>query len=225
MAYMVQKIASMFQIQRHFKIIITVILFTSCADKKELLPYYKDASFTPYFYNNEEEAIQQVAHKIGTFSFLDQNGKIVSSQSLNGKIYIANFIFTSCGSICPTITSNLKSIETEYKDDPSFSMLSFSVTPWMDSVSVLKNYANNYGITANNWHFLTGQKEEIYTLARKSYFAEEDIGLSKSNNDFLHTEHIILVDKNKRIRGIYNGTEISEIKNLSHDISILLSEQ
>ena len=104
-------------------------------------------------------------------------------------------------------------------------LLSYSVTPWLDSVKILNDYAKRYKVTNPNWHFLTGSKSEIYTLARQSYFAEEDLGFTKDSTNFLHTEHFLLIDKNKRIRGIYNGTLELEINQLIKDIAILRKEE
>ena len=116
-------------------------------------------------------------------------------------------------------------VNDSFKNDDSIVYLSYSVTPWIDKPSVLKKFKTNYGISNKNWHFLTGSKAEIYNLARQSYFAEEDIGFSKDSTEFLHTEHFILVDKTKRIRGIYNGTLQLEMEQLIKDIKTLKQDQ
>ena len=133
-------------------------------------------------------------------------------------------MFTSCTSICPDMTGNMKFVEKAYMNDPRVAILSYSVTPWIDSPEKLLDYMYFYDIQTNNWHFLTGDKSEIYSLARESYFAEETIGFSKDSTDFLHTEFFILVDKTRRIRGVYNGTLILEAKQAVRDIAILLNE-
>ena len=143
---------------------------------------------------------------------------------IEGKIHVANFIFTSCGSICPTMTRHLKLVQDEFRSDTTVVLLSYSVTPWIDTVDKLKIFADKNGINSTNWHLLTGNKSEIYTLARQSYFAEEDLGFTKDSTEFLHTEHVLLVDKNKRIRGIYNGTLQLEAEQLIEDIKTLTKE-
>jgi protein SCO1/2 len=143
---------------------------------------------------------------------------------VENKIHIASFIFTRCESICPVMTKHLKLLQDEFKNKNEVVILSYSVTPWIDSVARLKEYADANEITSPNWHLLTGSKSEIYTLARQSYFAEEDLGFTKDSTEFLHTEHILLVDKTKRIRGIYNGTLQLEIEQLIRDINLLKDE-
>jgi len=143
---------------------------------------------------------------------------------VKGKIHIANFMFTSCGSICPTMTRNMKIISDSLANDSGIVLLSFSVMPWIDQPSVLKKYNQTHGIKNPNWHFLTGAKGAIYSLARRSYFAEEDLGFTKDSSEFLHTEHIILADENQRIRGIYNGTLLLEMEHLLEDIRTLQQE-
>ncbi|RZK76163.1 MAG: SCO family protein, partial [Pedobacter sp.] len=133
--------------------------------------------------------------------------------------------FTGCGSICPGMTQNLKSVSDTLAGRTDVVFLSYSVTPWIDNPCALKKYKNRFDITDRNWHFLTGTKSDIYTLARTSYFAEEDLGFTKDSTEFLHTEHFILVDKHKRIRGIYNGTLRLEMQQLTADILALAAKE
>lgn len=217
-----QKIAQMFRIV--FLLVVSSSILFSCSDKEPQtiqLPYYNDADFTPLFIIDETEINKKITHEISDFHFLNQDSAWVTNSYIEGKIHVANFIFTRCGSICPVMTHNFKKISDTFKADTNFVMLSFSVTPWIDKPYVLKKYKQDNAIENPNWHFLTGNKSDIYTLARTSYFAEEDIGYSKDSSEFLHTEHIILVDKNKRIRGIYNGTLEFEMIQLSDDIKTL----
>lgn len=188
------------------------------------LPYYNEPDFTPVFIKNKAEVASKIVHTIGDFSFLNQDSTLISQQDIEGKIHVANFIFTSCGSICPTMTRNLKMVSDSLKDEKDIRFLSYSVTPWIDKPYVLKNFKAKNAIENPNWHFLTGSKSAIYQLARQSYFAEEDLGFSKDSTEFLHTEHFILVDKNKRIRGIYNGTLTLEMQQLLADIRMLEEE-
>lgn len=214
-------------------------IFSSCQNDKEdnnthkeknsiqkvILPFYNTPDFTPIFLEDNElnktEIDLKIPHQISDFSFLNQDSLFISQKNIEGKIHVANFIFTYCGSICPVMTENLKTVTEQFLEDENIVFLSFSVTPWIDKPSLLKSYTERKEIKNKNWHFLTGDKATIYDLARKSYFAEEDIGFTKDSTEFLHTEHFILVDKNKRIRGIYNGTLLLEMKQLASDILAL----
>lgn len=184
------------------------------------MPYYNQADFTPEWIGAEAQAYDSI-HTIKKFSFTDQNGETVTNRSLQGRIYVANFFFTICPSICTKMTSNLEMVYNEYKGDPEVKFLSHSVMPWVDSVHVLRRYADLRGLNSGQWHFVTGDKDQIYTLARQSYFAEKEIGLDKETDEFLHTENFILVDGKGRIRGVYNGTIPLEMKRLSQDIATL----
>jgi protein SCO1 len=193
-------------------------------NKTSELPYYNTPDFTPIFVNSSGELNQKITHSITSFAFKNQHGETITEKDIEGKIHVANFIFTSCGTICPTMTRHMKKVQKEFMNDKNVVMLSYSVTPWIDSIVRLKRYAEDNDITAHNWHLLTGKQSEIYTLARKSYFAEEDLGFTKDSTEFLHTEHMILVDRNKRIRGIYNGTLALETEQLIKDMKTLLKE-
>lgn len=200
----------------------------ACAGKDSSavqLPYYNEPDFTPVFIKNKAEVASKIIHTIGDFSFLNQDSILISQKDIEGKIHLANFIFTSCGSICPTMTRNLNMVSDSLKDDKNICFLSYSVTPWIDKPYILKKFKAKNKIKNPNWHFLTGNKAAIYQLARQSYFAEEDLGFSKDSTEFLHTEHVILVDKTKRIRGIYNGTLTLEVQQLLADIRTLQQEQ
>jgi protein SCO1 len=195
-----------------------------CAKNKDNsleLPYYNEPNFTPLFIADKSEVKQKITHQINNFSFLNQDSVIISQENIEGKIHVANFIFTKCGIVCPILTKNLKVVSDSLSEDNDLVFLSYSVTPWLDSPSVLNNYKKKYGIQNANWHFLTGNKSDIYSLARKAYFAEEDLGFAKDSTEFLHTEHFILVDKNKHIRGVYNGTLSFEMLQLINDIKTL----
>ncbi len=223
MVYWAPRIVSMWRIA--FLLSASIFIFSCKNDsQEERLPYYNTPNFTPQFINNTKEIPSKVPHHIADFSFTNQHGKIITQAVVEGKIHIADFFFTSCGSICPIMTNNMKKIDSVFKSDRNIVLLSYSVTPWLDSVAVLKNYALRNQIINRNWHLLTGSKSEIYKLARQSYFAEEDLGFTKDSTNFLHTEHFLLIDKNKRIRGIYNGTLDLEIMQLIKDIKILKEE-
>jgi protein SCO1/2 len=206
-------------------LISSFLILISCENKpsKNALPYYNNPNFDPQFLNSLE-AEKLIDHTIADFSMTDQHNKTVTQKDIEGKIHIANFFFSSCGSICPKMTNNLIAVQDKFRNEKDIVLLSYSVTPWQDSVSALKNFAEKYKITASNWHLLTGKKEAIYKLARQSYFAEENIGFAKDTSEFMHTEHLLLVDKNKKIRGIYNATLELEIQQLIKDVLILKRE-
>jgi protein SCO1/2 len=211
---------------------IVFLLFSSfsllgCIEKKPeplALPYYNEPDFTPLFIKEKLAIANKVPHRIGNFSLLNQDSICITQKYIEGKIHVANFIFTSCGSICPTITKNMKIVSDTLEGNKDIVFLSYSVTPWIDKPFVLKKFKVRNNIKNPNWQFLTGNKSDIYKLARKSYFAEEDIGFNKDSTEFLHTEHFILVDKAKRIRGIYNGTLSLEMQQLIEDIKTLEKE-
>jgi protein SCO1 len=190
---------------------------------KNRLPYYNTPGFTPQFLTSRQAA-HSITHTIGAFSCTNQHNRTITQNDVKGKIHVANFIFTSCGSICPVMTEQMMKVQTAYGGSADVVILSYSVTPWIDSVPRLHSYAAIKGITAPNWHLLTGGKAAVYQLARQSYFAEEDLGFTKDSTEFLHTEHCILVDKQQRIRGIYNGTLALDMEQLVQDIDALRRE-
>ncbi len=216
---MVPKTAKMFPILCFVLFSISNI-FCNKKEATPTLPYYNDASFEPYFIN-ESEALNKINHRIADFNLLNQDSIVINKHFIHQKIHVANFIFTTCGSICPSMTKNLKIVSDSLKNDTNIVFLSYTVTPWIDVPHKLKEYRELYDIKDTRWQFLTGNKNDIYTLARKSYFAEEEIGFNKDSSEFLHTEHFILVDKKQRIRGIYNGTLELEMYQLIEDIKSL----
>ncbi|WP_179334474.1 SCO family protein [Winogradskyella costae] len=189
----------------------------------EYLPYYDEASFTPNWMTPGTEEERQF-HKIQEFKLWNQLGDVVTPNTFDDKIYITDFFFASCPGICPQMTGNMFKLQEEFKDDDEILFLSHTVTPSQDSVPVLKNYAEKYGVIANKWHLVTGDKQEIYNLGREQYFVENDLGEPKSIEDFLHTENFLLIDKNKHIRGIYNGLNRASMQQLIIDIKALKEE-
>jgi protein SCO1/2 len=213
-----------------------VLIFTSCKkdvkkenikvidnSRVEYLPYYNDDSFTPHWLtpNTKEE---KAFHKIPDFSLQNQLGETVTQSTFDNKIYITDFFFTTCPGICPKMTGNMAKIQEEFKNDQDVLLLSHSVMPSTDSVSVLNAYATNNNVIANKWHLVTGDRQQIYDLGRDHYFVESDLGEIKSIDDFLHTENFLLIDKNKHIRGIYNGLNRASIAQLIIDIKALKIE-
>lgn len=162
-------------------------------------------------------------HTISDFSLINQNGDTITQQDYENKIYIADFFFTRCQTICIQMAYNMNELQEYYKNDDEIMFLSHSVTPIIDSVSVLKKYALEKGVIDGKWNVTTGSKKHIYDLARKSYFAVLDDG-NGDENDFIHTEQFVLIDKNKRIRGFYDGTDKDDMKKLKEDMIILKNE-
>ncbi len=195
----------------------------SCNSKKNELPYYNTPDFTPQWLD-KSEANERITHVIDSFNFTDQDAASFSSEKLKGKFHVSNFFFTSCPGICPKMTNYLGLVQNKFINEDQLVLLSYTVTPWADSVSRLKQYAEQYEVKNKRWHLLTGNKSDIYSLARKSYFAEEEPGFDKDSTNFLHTEHMLLVDKTGRLRGIYNGTLQLEAERLIEDIGLLLKE-
>ena len=187
------------------------------------LPYYEDATFTPNWFDPEDERLQTF-HRISPFTLVNQEGKPITDKDFQGKIYITDFFFTICPGICPKMTANMSILQEEFIDDDEVLLLSHSVTPERDSVPVLKEYAEVEGILSGKWHLATGDREQIYQLARRDYFVEEDLGLEKDVDEFLHTENFVLIDKNGHIRGIYNGLNRTAIQQLIADIKTLKKE-
>lgn len=186
----------------------------------EYLPYYSDGTFTPHWLT-PNSAEEEKFHQIPDFKLVNQLGDTISQKTFKDKIYITDFFFTSCPGICLKMTGNMLKIQEAFKDDPEVLLLSHSVTPTLDSVEVLRAYAEKNGIVAEKWHLVTGEKHEIYDLGRNQYFVENNFGIPKDINDFLHTENFLLIDKNRHIRGIYNGLNSASIAQLITDIRTL----
>lgn len=189
----------------------------------DYLPYYNDESFTPHWLTPHTEE-EKGFHKIPNFSLTNQLGETVSQNTFKNRIYITDFFFASCPGICPKMTANMYILQEEFKFDNEILFLSHTVTPTIDSVSVLKSYSERHGVIDDKWHLVTGDKTEIYNLGRKAYFVENDLGEPKNINDFLHTENFLLIDKQKHIRGIYNGLNRASIAQLIIDIKALKME-
>lgn len=205
-------------------IIILALGFVACTQQKQsALPYFNTPDFTPMFLT-PDAAEKEITHTIPSFSFTNHLGANVTRQDVTGKILIADFFFTRCTSICPRMTGNMQKVAAVVGSDTGVVILSHTVTPDRDSVSALKQYAEKHRINYPNWHLLTGDKNEIYTIARKGYFADERMGFSADTTEFLHTENFVLVDRKGRIRGVYNGTLEVEVENLIRHIRLLNEE-
>ena len=186
------------------------------------LPIYSPSMLNPELVDESKQGISK-NHKIADFSLIDQNGENFSTSDLEGKYYVTDFFFTTCPTICPDMSSQLVRVQNAYKDNADFMIVSHSVTPEIDTPKVLLEYGERYEADFNKWVFLTGDKKQIYDLARKSYFAATTEG-DGGPDDFIHTENFVLVDKEKRIRGFYDGTDAESVDQLITDIEILAQE-
>ena len=206
---------------------LCILLLSACTHRttqQTELPYFNTPDFTPVWPAKNTNAFENL-HVIPAFSFTDQYGKNVTNQTVKHKIYVADFFFTRCGSICPIMTDNMNKVATAFAHDDRVAILSHLVTPELDNITVLQQYAAQKKITSPNWHLLTGNKQQIYQLARRGYFADNELGYNKDASAFLHTENFVLVDGNGHIRGVYNGTVPFEVENLIRHIKILEQEQ
>ncbi len=203
--------------------IITITLFYNALRPAKTLQIFNPADVNPELVDSTVQYIQKY-HTIADFSFTNQNGKTITQKDYEGKIYVADFFFTTCGSICPIMTNNMKAVQQAFLHNSSVMILSHSVTPEQDSVPILKKYALKKGVIDSKWNIVTGNKKEIYRLARKSYLAVKQ-GKPSELYDMVHTENFILVDAKKRVRGFYDGTKKEEVQKLIEDINWLLENE
>jgi protein SCO1/2 len=204
-----------------FSVAMIYGIYTLLTPEKKL-PIYNPADVNPKLVDESIIHIRR-NHKVADFKLLNQNGEIITEADYKDKIYVADFIFTRCMTICPIMTTNMEKLQNVFKNDDDIKFLSHSVTPVMDSVPILRAYADKKGVIDSKWNITTGDKKHIYELARKSYFAVLDEG-DGGVQDFIHTENFILVDKKRRIRGFYDGTAKEDIERLILDIRILQNE-
>jgi len=200
-------------------IIISIIY--SILKPKKILPIYQPAQISTELVDSTLQHVKKY-HTIADFSLTNQNGKTVTQTDYADKVYVADFFFTTCQTICPVMTDHMKQIQEELKDDPSVLLLSHTVMPEVDSVPQLKKYALEKGVNDAKWNLVTGDKQQIYELARKSYLAAKDNPYDQY--DLIHTENFVLVDTKKQIRGFYDGTNPADIDKLLADIQVLKQE-
>ena len=200
-----------------------VLLFFRALQPTPALPIYQPAMVDPVLV---DESIQYVKkyHRIGDFSLTNQNNKNISHLDYDDHIYVADFFFTTCPSICPIMTENMVYLQSLVNDLTEVKLLSFSVTPEIDTPEVLKAYAQQKGINDSRWNLLTGDKKEIYKLARQSYLVVQEDG-NGGEHDMIHTENFVLIDKQRRIRGYYDGTQREDMDQIRADIDILRQEK
>ncbi|MEZ5031039.1 MAG: SCO family protein [Saprospiraceae bacterium] len=201
------------------------LLLVACqASVRETLPYYHTPDFTPVWPAETGEDVDTL-HRIRDFHMVDQSGTEVSLETFQGDILVVNFFFTACPSICPTLTTNIKTVADATMDLNGIRFLSFSVTPDRDSVPRLASYAERFDLPSDRWHLLTGDQDDIYTLARRSFFAEQEMGYDRDSQEFLHKEHVLLVDPDRHLRGIYKGTLPLDMQALLADLRTLIAER
>ena len=205
-----------------FTIVFVPVIYFLVSPKTEL-PVFNPVDVNPRLVDDSVKHVSR-DHRIGDFHLINQNGEMITQDDFEGKIYIADFFFTRCQTICPVMAIHMKDLQDHFKQDEEIKFLSHSVTPVIDSIPVLRAYADDKGAIDGKWELTTGDKRHIYELARKSYFAVLDEG-DGGEQDFIHTEQFILVDKKKQIRGFYDGTDTSEMQRIIKDIEILKKEE
>lgn len=202
--------------------VVGITVFYQLMAKEERLKIYNPIDINPRLVDISKKNLKK-NHKISDFELINQNGEIITNKTYENKIYIADFFFTRCQTICIAMAYNMSELQEYFKNDDDIMFLSHSVTPIIDSISVLKEYAIKKGVIDGKWNITTGSKKQIYDLARKNYFAVLDEG-NGDDHDFIHTEQFVLIDKERRIRGFYDGTEKEDMKKIKKDISILKKE-
>ncbi|MEL7271368.1 MAG: SCO family protein [Bacteroidota bacterium] len=198
---------------------IVISLFYNALNPEERLPVYQPSMVSQELVDSALH-YKKKYHTIADFELVNQNGKTITQQDYKDKIYVADFFFTTCLTICPIMTKNMAAVQEEIASYPDVMLLSHSVTPQIDTVAQLRRYADEKGVLDQKWNLVTGDKAQIYELARKSYLAVKTDG-NGGEFDMVHTENFILVDKERRIRGYYDGTNIEEMEKLLSDIAIL----
>lgn len=198
---------------------ITISLFYSALKPQKTLPIYNPADVNPELVDSTLQ-YKSKYHTIADFSFVNQNGDTITQKNYEGKVYVADFFFTTCPTICPIMTKNMVDIQDAIVDNDEVLLLSHTVTPDIDDVPTLKRYAVENGVVDSKWNLVTGAKEDIYEIARKSYLAVK-LGKPEEIHDMVHTENFVLVDQYSRVRGFYDGTKKEDVARLIEDINWL----
>jgi len=199
--------------------VIIISIIYNILNVEKPLPIYQPSQVNAEMVDSTIQ-YQKKYHKIADFSLINQNGKTITQEDYKDKIYVADFFFTTCQTICPIMTDNMYEIQKKIITDDEVMLLSHTVTPEIDTVAQLKRYAKEKGVNASKWNLVTGDKKQIYELARKSYLAVKDNG-NGGPFDMIHTENFMLIDKERQIRGFYDGTNPEDIERLLDDIKIL----
>ena len=200
--------------------VVTIALFYNALKPEKELPIFNPADVNPELVDSTVQHVGKY-HTIADFSFTNQNGKTITQKNYEGKIYVADFFFTTCQTICPIMTTNMTEVQKAFINNPNVMILSHTVTPEIDSVPVLKKYALKQGVDDSKWNMVTGDKKDIYYIARKSYLAVKT-GKPEEMYDMVHTENFVLVDTKRRVRGFYDGTKKEDVQRLIEDINWLL---
>jgi protein SCO1/2 len=199
--------------------VIIVLSFYSVLKPVQVLPVYQPAQVTAELVDSTIQH-QKKYHTIADFSLINQNGELITQKDYEDKIYVADFFFTTCQTICPIMTKNMHEVQKSIITDDEVMLLSHTVTPDIDTVAQLKRYAEEKMVNSEKWNLVTGDKKQIYNLARKSYLAVKEDG-DGGPLDMIHTENFMLIDKERQIRGFYDGTDMNEIERLLDDIKVL----
>jgi protein SCO1 len=199
--------------------IVIISIIYNILNVKKPLPIYQPSQVNTEMVDSTIRH-QKKYHHIADFSLINQNGKTITQDNYKDKIYVADFFFTTCQTICPIMTKNMHEIQKKIITDNEIMLLSHTVTPEIDTVEQLKRYADEKGVNASKWNLVTGDKKQIYKLARKSYLAVKENG-DGGPFDMIHTENFMLIDKKRQIRGFYDGTDSKEINRLLQDIKVL----
>ncbi len=202
--------------------VVGILIAMPILTPEQRLPIYQPSDINPKLV---DESIRGVAsdHRIADFELVNQMGQAYRLDDLAGKIYVADFFFTTCPTICKDMVKHMYLVQEAFEDDAEIHLVSHTVYPEQDSVSVMYEYGQTFGVNPEQWTLLTGEKKVIYDLARKSYFAVTTEG-NGGETDFIHTENFVLVDKEKRLRGFYDGTDLNDVQRLIKDIHVLKKE-
>jgi protein SCO1/2 len=208
---------------RYTATLLALVCLNACAPATDGLPYYRTAELTPEWLSRSD-AMQ--AHRVPDFELIDQSNQTITGADLDGHVVLASFFFTSCAQVCPILRSRLAQVQDHFLEDERVLLLSHSIVSEADSVPVLARYAASNGVVEGKWHLLTGEHDALYELARIGYFVEVDTGAGdRIGTDLIHTETVVLLDTQRRIRGVYTGTLQIELDRILEDIAALLAEQ
>lgn len=202
--------------------LLSIAILSSCKQDKKL-PFYGERHAETVRDEAGVEKIDTVYQTIPNWAFLNQDSVLTTNKATDGKVYVADFFFTSCSTICPTMHRNLMTVYKEFKTNPDVMFVSHTIDFKYDKPSVLKKYAQKLGVDGDKWQFLYGSKDSVYTLAEKNYLVAvgED---STAKDGYIHQGYLVLIDKDRRIRGAYDGTKEDQVEQLKKDIPVLLAE-
>lgn len=197
-------------------VFLSAVAISSCSKKEAVAPL-------PIFGNRDVKGTDTIYHTIANFKFVDQDSATVTNETFKGKIYVADFFFTTCRTICPIMKTQMKRVYDSIQNDPDVLILSHTIDPEYDTVALLKDFAARLEVKSSKWHFVTGEKDAIYEIAQTSYFATAMEDKTEADG-FIHSGAFLLIDKDKRIRGKYDGTKPDDVNRLLVDIRKLEQE-